>query len=126
MRRNFSSRILFPASSQAIYLPEDVNFWTIAVVAVGTSFFLTVAISLYLICKTRLEHPLPVRHRRTVRHISQGPDALHPSHPYFIQSSPHSQLQHLHHQYNSASTSLHFMDPNCTSHHPNLDDDDDD
>ncbi|XP_068233878.1 uncharacterized protein [Palaemon carinicauda] len=126
MKRNFTSRILFATSSQAVYLPEDVNFWTIAVVAVGTGFFLTVAISLYLICKTKLERPLAVRNRRTVRHISQGPDILHPSHPYFIENSPHSQLHHLHHHHTSGFTSFNFVNPNGTTHHAHLDDGDED
>ncbi|XP_047499150.1 uncharacterized protein LOC125045753 [Penaeus chinensis] len=72
MRRNATFR--FPARDH--YLPEEVNFWTMAIVAVGTGFIFTVAVSIYLICQTRLERPLPVRHQRTVRHISQGPDAF--------------------------------------------------
>ncbi|XP_042875922.1 uncharacterized protein LOC122255718 [Penaeus japonicus] len=72
MRRNSTFR--FPAQDH--YLPEEVNFWTMAIVAVGTGFIFTVAVSIYLICQTRLERPLPVRHQRTVRHISQGPDAF--------------------------------------------------
>ncbi|XP_042864067.1 uncharacterized protein LOC122248242 [Penaeus japonicus] len=58
------------------YLPEEVNFWTMAIVAVGTGFILTVAVSIYLICQTRLERPLPAHPPRIVRHISHGPDAL--------------------------------------------------
>nr|XP_027238081.1 uncharacterized protein LOC113829178 [Penaeus vannamei] len=72
MRRNVTFRFL----ARDHYLPEEVNFWTMAIVAVGTGFIFTVAVSIYLICQTRLERPLPVRHQRTVRHISQGPDAF--------------------------------------------------
>ncbi|XP_037791387.1 uncharacterized protein LOC119586732 [Penaeus monodon] len=74
MRKNFSA--VSPSPLQALYLPEEVNFWTMAIVAVGTGFIFTVAVSIYLICQTRLEHPPPVRPPRTVRHISQGPDAV--------------------------------------------------
>ncbi|XP_037789397.1 uncharacterized protein LOC119584828 [Penaeus monodon] len=47
-----------------------------AIVAVGTGFILTVAVSIYLICQTRLERPPQPHPPRMVRHISQGPDAL--------------------------------------------------
>ncbi|XP_037789079.1 uncharacterized protein LOC119584503 [Penaeus monodon] len=80
MRRN--STLVSPSPLQALYLPEEVNFWTMAIVAVGTGFILTVAVSIYLICQTRLERPLPVRHHRTVRHISQGPDAVPLARPF--------------------------------------------
>ncbi|XP_037789448.1 uncharacterized protein LOC119584901 [Penaeus monodon] len=80
MKKNSTFR--FPV--QAHYLPEEVNFWTMAIVAVGTGFILTVAVSIYLICQTRLERPLAVRRPRTVRHISQGPDALPLAHAHTL------------------------------------------
>ncbi|XP_042879003.1 uncharacterized protein LOC122257648 [Penaeus japonicus] len=80
MKKNFT--FITPSPLQALYLPEEVNFWTMAIVAVGTGFILTVAVSIYLICQTSLERPLPVRHPRTVRHISQGPDAVPLARPF--------------------------------------------
>ncbi|XP_045604090.1 uncharacterized protein [Procambarus clarkii] len=128
MKRNSTFR--YPSPAQALYLPDEVNFWTMAIVAVGTGFILTVAVSIYLICQTRLERPLPVRHHRTVRHISHGPDVYpqsgnhyhlhhhhHPSqHPHLddvstpYPASPHPRL-------NEMTSSIHYLDPNTSPLH---------
>ncbi|XP_076043927.1 uncharacterized protein LOC143026994 isoform X2 [Oratosquilla oratoria] len=71
-----------PAKADTVvahYLPEQINFWTLAIVAVGMGFIVTVAVSIYLICQTTLDNPQPPfrRHRCTIRHVSHGsPDTV--------------------------------------------------
>ncbi|XP_050716296.1 uncharacterized protein LOC126998550 [Eriocheir sinensis] len=101
MKSNHTFRYL--SQAQAQYLPQEVNFWTMAIVAVGTGFILTVAVSIYLICQTRLERPLAVRQQRTVRYISHGPDLHLRPHQCPPTNAPH--LDDL------ALTPYHLQDP---------------
>ncbi|KAK8742266.1 hypothetical protein OTU49_001762 [Cherax quadricarinatus] len=126
MKRNSTFR--YPSPAQALYLPDEVNFWTMAIVAVGTGFILTVAVSIYLICQTRLERPLAVRHHRTVRHISHGPDVdhhyhltLHHDHHHHDKTMPYHLPSSHHPQRHDVTSSLHYMDPQSSPLH-DLDD----
>ncbi|XP_069166832.1 thrombospondin type-1 domain-containing protein 7B [Procambarus clarkii] len=68
--RNLSFPLPQPLSG-AKYLPEDINVWMFAMVAVGSAFLVFVAISMYLLCQSPREQattPLTLRRQKNLRH----------------------------------------------------------
>ncbi|KAL7637805.1 UNVERIFIED_CONTAM: hypothetical protein RMT77_011417 [Armadillidium vulgare] len=60
----------FLTENHALYLPDNLNFWTLATVALGSAFLFLVIITIVVIYRTEPETILPVRASPTVNHIN--------------------------------------------------------